>query len=122
MPVFYDWFERPAFVPDYGRHGFAITAPHGPWIIVPLEQLEGAQVLESQVAWRERFEPNFGYLDGRKIPRTRLLTVGALVHGRAQQALGEEYNDPDLSARGQVLEERALAALHENRRTLPDLN
>jgi hypothetical protein len=46
----------------------------------------------------------------------------ALAMGRAQQRLGERYQDEQLANRGRLLEARALAAIKDGKSELPPMN
>lgn len=120
METFYSWFGRPAVLSTGKDHGFAVVEPNGPWIIVSRAELESGEVIGSQAEWRARFEPEFGYLDGRKIPRQPVNPHVLLLLARAGQQGRDD--DPEGLAWFKMMEERALEAMRTGRKDLPPLN
>src|SRR5215212_8498249 len=116
------WDGRPAVLLDSPKHAFAVLEPGGCWTRVDTDKvLQFGEVLTEQ-AWRAEFEPAFGVLNLRNIPQPPYSAHMALALARAQQKVAAKYDDEELRAHGEFLEERAIKAIKAGKDSLDPLN
>ena len=116
------WAGRPAVLMERPKAAFAVLKPGGGWTRVDTEQVCQFGEVVTEQAWRAEFEPAFGVLNLRNIPRQPYPSHMALAMAKAQQAVAAKYGDEELRAHGEFLEERAMHAIRAGKDSLDPLN
>jgi hypothetical protein len=120
MP-FVRWGGRPAVLLDSPKHAFAVLEPRGRWTRVDVDQVSQFGEVVTEQVWRAEFEPEFGPLILRNLPKEPFPSHMALALAAAQKKVALKYADEDLLAHGELLEERAIQALRSGKDALDPL-
>jgi hypothetical protein len=113
---------KPAVLLEDRGRAYVLHAPQpsGRWIATDRSRVQRIGRLLDEPEWRTHFRASYGHITLAN-PRPPANALVTLVMGRTFKRCGERFNEPEFWVYGEVLEERAQAALEAGKDVLDPL-